>query len=252
MHIWHRAPGESRAIDDHGNQFDRLFKDMQEGLKTDYAAVVYKDINKIKRRYDFHKTKSAAVPDSQNLCISCHGDIPHFKDKKIRSFLNMHAFFMACETCHIRPESGAQFRFVWYDKTTGKEKDEIDLNHFLAYTPYKLMPLNRDGTKVYDSDQIIEYVVQFKSTVREMHPEEKRAALKVVHKPVTEIKHIVRCEQCHTADSHTAYLPFRQIGYPQRRAEQLAGNEVVGMINNYKKFYMPNLLIPKEGVQNGN
>jgi hypothetical protein len=164
----------------------------------------------------------------------------------------MHAFFMACETCHIRPEKDAAFRLVWYDKTSGKYISKIDLSRFLANTLYKLIPLNLDGTRVYDSDPMKKNVTDFKSTVWQMAPAEKRAALDMVHRPMTEIKATVRCEECHTSDRNRAYLPFQQIGFSQRRANQLAENEVVGMLNKYQMFYIPDLLKPKHGGENGN
>lgn len=244
MHIWHKAPG-GEHVDADMAKGDRLFKEMTERPEVGNQTAAYKNINAIQRSYDFHKVERTAVLDSQNLCVSCHGDIPHYKKKETRAFLNMHAFFMACETCHIRSKSGMETKFVWYDKTTGEETEKINLNHFLGNTPYKLMPVGKDGTRLYDSERMVKYVAEFKSKAGKMMPSEKGEALEVIHETRAEINDSVKCGECHKSDRAAGYLPFEQIGYPERRTNQLVGNEVVGMIGKYKNFYLPGFLIPK-------
>jgi DNA-directed RNA polymerase subunit M/transcription elongation factor TFIIS len=245
MHIWHKSPSTER-VDADMIQADRLFKDMLAGLETNHHGIAYKSSNEINRRYDFHKTKRTAVSDAQDLCVSCHGDIPHFKKKETRAFLNMHSFFMACETCHLRYEEKSTAKFIWYNKSNGEKREQINLDTFLGNTPYKLMPVNHDGTSAYDNVSMVKYVDAFKSNVTKMTSSEKRAALKKIHEPMTAIKESVTCIDCHQSDRKAAYLPFERIGYPERRADQLFENEVVGMLYKYKKFYLPDLLAPKE------
>jgi hypothetical protein len=253
MHIWHKAPHGEHSEEGLTKE-DKLYKEMIEGVEKDHSGAAYKDINGIYKLYDFHKTERSAVLDSQNLCVSCHGDIPHDKKKEIRAFLNMHAFFMACETCHIRSENKLDTKFVWYDKRTGEEKETIDLSLYLGDTPYKLMPTSISGPehRFYDTEQMKKYVTEFKSKVGEMIPSAKSASLKIIHRPMSELEKTVKCDDCHKSDYQTAYLPFRKIGYPDRRMNQLVGNEVVGMIDKYKKFYLPDFLIPKEETESEN
>lgn len=248
MHIWHKNP-KSRHIDAGMTKEEKLFKEMIDGVETVHNVTAYKNMDGRHRTYNFHKTERLATPDSRNLCVSCHGDIPHDKKKETRAFLNMHSFFMACETCHIRSESRSETRFIWYNKTTGEESEKIDLSLFLGNTPFKLMPVKKDRTRFYDSEQMRKYVAKFKSKLGEMIPSEKSAALEVVHRPMNPVKDAVKCDECHKSDRDGAYLPFERIGYPERRTNQLVGNEVVGMIDKYKKFYIPNLLIPKEAAE---
>jgi len=247
MHIWHKAPHAEQS-DVVMSEDDKLFKEMIEGVDKDHAGVSRKDINQIHKKYEFHKTERTALLDSQNLCVSCHGDVPHDKKKEVRAFLNMHTFFMACETCHIRSEFKMDTRYIWYEKTTGKEVKDIDLSKYLGDTPYKLMPLKTGGGEIrlYDTKQMKKYVAEFKKIVGTMMPSAKSASLKVLHRPITELKDAVKCEECHNANRKEAYLPFDDIGYPDRRVDQLVGNEVVGMINKYKKFYLPDFLTPNE------
>lgn len=246
MHIWHKAPHGEHA--EGATKEDKLFQEMIASAGADGGhGVAYKDINDIHKLYEFHPSERTAVLDTQNLCVSCHGDIPHDKKKEIRAFLNMHAFFMGCETCHIRTDEGMNTKFVWYNKTTGEQQDQIELDVYLGDTPYKLLPIadQESDNRLYDTDQMKKYVDEFRANVGNMLPSAKSAALKVLHRPMTELEKTVKCENCHTQDRASAYLPFGEIGYPERRINHLLGHEVVGMIDKYKKFYLPGFLIPK-------
>lgn len=247
MHIWHHAPhGEAHA--DSLSKEDRLYQEMLKGVDAQNAGLAYKDIGEIHKLYDFHKNEAKAITDSKNLCVSCHGDVPHDKKKEIRAFLNMHAYFMACETCHIKSETPGDHRYVWYNKVTGDEKSSIDTGFFLEDTPYKLMPLNRGGEepRVFDTKAMVKYVGEFKSKVGEMVPAAKSASLKVIHRPMSTIEDSVKCNECHNSNINEAYLPLKEIGYNERRMAQIVGNEVAGMIDRYKEFYIPSFLKPSE------
>ncbi len=247
MHIWHHAP-HSEAHADSLSKEDRLYQEMLKGVDAQNAGLAYKDIGEIHKLYDFHKNEAKAVTDSKNLCVSCHGDVPHDKKKEIRAFLNMHAYFMACETCHIKSETPGDHRYVWYNKVTGDEKSSIDTGFFLEDTPYKLMPLNRGGEepRIFDTKAMVKYVGEFKNKVGEMVPAAKSASLKVIHRPMSSLENSVKCNECHNSNINEAYLPLREIGYNDRRMAQIVGNEVAGMIDRYKEFYIPSFLKPSE------
>lgn len=248
MHIWIKGPHESSETQSLSKN-DKMYQDMLSGVEKDHTGKAVKDINGVYKLYDFHKTDRKATMDTQNTCVSCHGDVPHDKKKQVRAFLNMHAYFMACETCHVRAHNKNDYKYVWYEKANGKEHDRIDLTHYLGDTPYKLMPLKKDGSRVYDTDELKNYVAEFKKQVGDMPPSAKSASLKIIHRPMTDLKNTVKCEDCHNPNAAAGYLPFTEVGYPARRAQQLIGNEVSGMVNKYKKFYMPDFLKPNEDAQ---
>ncbi|MDH3327964.1 MAG: cytochrome b/b6 domain-containing protein, partial [Desulfobulbaceae bacterium] len=85
----------------------------------------------------FHNTDKTVelVIAQPPICVSCHGTLPHGKSPDIRSFLNMHNYFMACETCHIRqvdvPEGVV--RYEWYDNITEEKVLTIDETKFGNY-----------------------------------------------------------------------------------------------------------------------
>ncbi len=69
----------------------------------------------------FHHIGFSIQKDEASICVSCHGNVPHDKTREIRSFLNMHTFYLACETCHSLPEESSDaWNFSWYSKDTGE------------------------------------------------------------------------------------------------------------------------------------
>lgn len=51
---------------------------------------------------------------TKTFCTTCHLSPPHSKNLRSRAFLNMHTEFIACETCHMRPEK-VKFKYQWLD-----------------------------------------------------------------------------------------------------------------------------------------
>jgi hypothetical protein len=48
------------------------------------------------------------VPENlRPVCFICHSELPHRKNKRIRSLMNIHTQFFVCETCHIKEKPGA-------------------------------------------------------------------------------------------------------------------------------------------------
>ena len=51
---------------------------------------------------------------TKTFCTTCHLSPPHTENLRSRAFLNMHTEFIACETCHMRPEN-VTFKYQWLD-----------------------------------------------------------------------------------------------------------------------------------------
>jgi RNase P subunit RPR2 len=51
---------------------------------------------------------------TKTFCTTCHLSPPHTENLRSRAFLNMHTEFIACETCHMRPEN-INFNYQWLD-----------------------------------------------------------------------------------------------------------------------------------------
>jgi RNase P subunit RPR2 len=62
----------------------------------------------------FHKRVDDPVRQGEAFCQGCHLPLPHTEQLRTRAFLNMHSRFIACETCHFRPENAA-LDYRWLD-----------------------------------------------------------------------------------------------------------------------------------------
>ena len=97
-------------------------------LESEQMVKDHKDI-KILRNLavpPFHKrgANSLTLQDSNAYCSECHLSLPHQAQLRSRSFLNMHVAYVACETCHLRPEGiPLEYRWLSYDEGKSRVKD---------------------------------------------------------------------------------------------------------------------------------
>ncbi len=230
--------------------FKKIKKEQQATATTDLGYTV------VKEQYvkgHFHHIGMLVESDESNVCVRCHGAVPHDKSKPIRAFLNMHAFFTACETCHIKqkPNQGP-WAFRWYDKENGQlttnppelvttEKEKFG-NYGAKFAPGTLAA---DGSfRFLNGDRERAFVTDFLKNKEGISSTEQSKMKKVIHRMVDEKP--LLCDDCHTS-SQTPYVPFAELGYPPRRIEQLANTEVVGMLQKYREFFIPKFLLPGTG-----
>jgi hypothetical protein len=223
-----------------GLQFEKIILESEKKVKL---YLGYRVLEELRIKGHFHHTGFEIEADRRSYCIECHGDMPHSTAKETRAFLNMHAFFIACETCHMKLEKAERTGvFKWYDKRTG-EIVESPVQKFKPGTyNAKIIPFERVNgeLKRMDSQERIEFTHKYKERKKELTEFQKRRALKLIHKKVT--KQPVLCEDCH--QKKEPYLPFEALGYPKERINSIIGTEVVGMVKEYAKFYIPRMLQP--------
>lgn len=225
-----------------------FLKSLKQQQKTTTTDLGYMIIEEQYVKGHFHHVGMKVETDNTSICIRCHGAVPHDKAKTIRAFLNMHAFYMACETCHIRPKTnGKQYDFRWYDKNSGSvtanppglnTTDESMYGNYSA----KISPgmTNDEGKfRFINGAKELAFVERYLKEENRLNDTQKSKMKKVIHRNVNEDPLI--CDGCHTIEQEP-YLPFELLGYPKRRLHELTSTEVVGMINKYQKFYIPNLL----------
>ncbi|MDH5435703.1 MAG: hypothetical protein OEX83_02985 [Gammaproteobacteria bacterium] len=208
----------------------------------------------------FHHIGFTIEQDKISICVRCHGNSPHTESKETRAFLNMHSFYLACETCHSLPGEGEPpWEFRWYDKDTGKPSKnprkmlDIEDNYkhrqakhnYPVYGDYgvKIAPVNINYGKISllhdDKDMVM--VEQYILERNKLNTEQKIERNKIIHKKTSE--HTVGCKNCHQEPA--PYIPFAELGYPPTRLRELYNNPVVGMLQKYKEFYIPDFLQPK-------
>ena len=230
--------------DEKEDVLDKLLKEQEQKATTDLG---FKVINEQYVKGHFHHTGFSVEPDNTNICIKCHGDVPHDKAKAIRAFLNMHAFYIACQTCHIQPPKGKKWKFRWYDKKTGEVTGNppqllsVDIDKYGNYGT-KIAPgvVEKGRFRFLDGKKERQVVVKFLKNKDKLTPTQQSKMKKIIHEVVNEKP--LFCDRCHTKDE--PYLPFDKLGYPPHRINDLRDTEVVGLVAKYKEFYVPKMLLP--------
>ncbi|MDH5394197.1 MAG: hypothetical protein OEY11_13505 [Gammaproteobacteria bacterium] len=236
--------------------FAKLISEQTQRKQTDLG---YRLIDQPYMEGRFHHIGFNIQKDNASICVQCHGNVPHDQSKDIRSFLNMHTFYLACETCHSLPEKDSQaWSFRWYDKETGEiannPKDLIKIEDLYAsketkrqYPVYgnygaKIAPgYEQSGEiKFLHGNNEMAFTERYKTEQELLTPEKKSQMKRIIHRKVS--KKPVQCKQCH--QEKKPYVPFAELGYPPTRIRELTTVGAVGMIEKYKTFYMPALLKP--------
>ncbi len=220
--------------------FEKVILESEERVKH---YLGYKILEETRIEGHFHHIGFDIGPDNRSYCSECHGDMPHDAVKELRAFLNMHAFFVACQTCHVKLEGEQKTGiFKWYDRTSG----DIVASPVLKAKPgsfkAKILPFERMDGKLQriDSQERIDFAHEYQKNEKTISETQKSKAKKLLHKIVS--KQPYMCEDCHQKEK--PLLPLESLGYPKERIDSITSTEVVGMIKNYTEFYMPNMLQP--------
>jgi hypothetical protein len=226
--------------------FQKAILDGEERVKH---YLGYRVLEQVRLEGHFHHIDFEFKPDKTNYCIECHGDLPHNKVKELRAFGNMHASFISCQTCHVVLEGEAKSGvFQWYDRETGNivkspVKEGVAPGTYTA----KIMPLERVNGRLQriDTPERIEFSREYQKNEKSLNEIQKSKAQRIIHNIVSKKPYL--CEQCHQKEDPV--LPLLELGYPQHRIDTIVSTEVIGMIKNYTKFYIPMMLDFEERSQ---
>ncbi|MCF8056821.1 MAG: hypothetical protein K9K37_09290 [Desulfocapsa sp.] len=236
--------GEADKKEPRQQTFDKMILESEDRVKH---YLGYRVLEEQRIEGHFHHIGFDVGPDNRSYCRSCHGDMPHDSVKDIRAFLNMHAFFVGCQTCHVKfKEDEITNVYKWYDRKTG-EIVESPVNGAPPGTyNAKIIPFIRENGKIVriDSEEKIQFANDYKAAEPDLSEGQKSKAKKLIHKIIS--KTPVTCEECHTKQKPT--LPLAELGYPKTRIDSITSTEVVGMIKNYTQFHMPKMLNPGEAT----
>lgn len=183
------------------------------------------------------------------LCLICHGNYPHSKKKEVRSLYNMHTFFCACETCHIR---GENLKYAWFDNHTGEEissiKDRVPDGIYAGNYGAKIIPCYPDKIGKYQRlDQPIteEFAHKYLKLWSQYTYDQQSKAKLETHKRLSQQP--VSCSECHRREKPV--LDFLALGYPKHLSDEFSGTEVAGMIEKYKSLYLPTMFRPESIIE---
>lgn len=201
----------------------------------------------------FHNPANSLMLDGRkSVCYYCHGDFPHFQKRMIRTLLNMHTQFLGCMTCHADPDkapehsislrwlnysgigvSGDHFG-IDYDNETGFLKSTDD--YYSKIVPYFTEIGKETLLEIVEDDPM---AIDFVNVQENLKGQEREAVKKSLHKMVRAKGRF--CTRCHT-QRDSSFVPFAELGFSERRINELTNLNIIGLVEKYKEFYMPNLL----------
>jgi hypothetical protein len=169
----------------------------------------------------------------------------------------MHAFYTACQTCHIQAkDDSVKYTFRWYDTNTGDQTVNppalVEIEEKFAHGATDYYPVYGNyGAKIapgtfeesvftFTKGTSKEIVDAYIKEEKQLSTQKKSQMIEFIHNGIS--KQPVLCMQCHNRED--PYLPYAELGYPPRRIEELTNSEVVGMVEKYKEFFLPNFVSP--------
>lgn len=197
----------------------------------------------------------------KSVCIFCHGDYPHSKVRMVRSLLNMHTQFIGCMTCHVDKKKlgDVQLSFDWLNFSGIEVKGppfgtDVDPgtgnliatdDYYSKIVAYKQQDKNRELMEITEDRPEVQEFIEYRDQLSEQDSE---AVKKAFHKLVRPKGHL--CTDCHIQEQKS-YLPFRQLGFSELRIGAVTNLNIVGIVQKYKEFYMPNMF-GREAEVSGN
>ena len=161
--------------------------------------------------------------------------------------MNLHTQFLVCETCHLKEKPGTEVVYRWYDPMNKNPKGPF---YGTSYDPQteslsrgkNLMARIAPFWKTANADSFQPAILQqdaplakdFIKVRDKLSPEEREAVKNKFHEDIKSKG--FDCVKCHSENS---ILDFRQLGFADNRASNLKTLSVVGMLSEYKEFYIP-------------
>jgi len=220
---------EEIVLDDEDNRtFYRGYRFVREKEVTDH----------------YHRIELEVGPEAISHCIKCHGDLPHGKSEHVRSFLNMHNLYFACQTCHIRPaEETDRLYYYWYRRSSGEVVfdpeigdepiDNLGIKLTLCESCTSQPSMADIKSERQEADQLLARLKNELTTT-----EEKKAVVETIHANISDQP--ISCTECHNKKDQ--FLPLEEMGYPPQRVEMVSRDQITKMINEYEQFYNPAFL----------
>lgn len=191
----------------------------------------------------FHKRGKDDDSLGNSFCTTCHLTPPHTKSMRTRTFMNMHTRYVACETCHFRPEA-VELSYQWQDTRNAslvaaqaqlfrqqikpvkgkKSPEQKSKNPFVKITPFyqqQSVALRKNSAFAVETKKIWQQQGISAEKV-------KRRAL--VHAPLSEKG--PKCQVCHTDEE--SLLKLTELGATDYQAEKIQNNIVTQFFSRYK------------------
>lgn len=223
----------------------------QETTKSDILDEARR-IEEFERHRHFHRVAAAYPQPPENMrsvCLICHSDLPHRTNKRIRSLMNIHTQFFACETCHIKEKPGTTIVYQWYSPLEDYPQGPFYGTSYILDTGF-LSPGKDQIAKIapyfkLENSNQLQLAVQvqdaplakdFMKVRDKLSPEQREGIKNQFHENIKPKGH--ECLKCHNEKS---ILDFDKLGFSETRTANLKNLAVAGMIEKYERFYLPEL-----------
>ncbi len=184
----------------------------------------------------FHKQSGELETAPGAFCRQCHGPLPHSKQLRTRAFNNMHVRYIACETCHFRPED-VKFEYVWFDylkKQPYQGPNLFRLDQDIDNA--KQRPSNPKIAPLYQNEPAFvlknaEFSEQIAKQWKALTGEEKVLLRAKIHWPLE--KKGPECHDCH--DEKKSRLDFQALGATEKQVTAITQHVIPQFFRRYKK-----------------
>jgi len=204
------------------------------------------------KRHFHNPANTLALEGKKSVCYYCHGDFPHYQRRMIRTLLNMHTQFIGCMTCHADQNKFDQNAITlrWlnfsgldvkgphfgtdYDKESGFLVETDDFySKIVSY-------VNENGSeRLLEITEDDPMAIDFVKVQETLKGRDREAVKKSLHQFVQPKGRF--CTSCH-AQRDKSFIPFKELGFAEGRISDLTNLNIIGLVQKYKEFYMPNLM----------
>lgn len=221
------------------------------------AEKLQKSAEKVKKHKDIKIQDQLEIPPfhkrqeweknslSRTFCTTCHLAPPHTKNLRSRAFLNMHTEYIACETCHLRPEN-VDFQYQWLDYRTN---NVVAANVNLFRQPFNEKDTPKSGEKktrktdklnkiapFMDSEPAMilrdhDFALQSINIWKEGSLDQRVARRAKIHAPLKEKG--PECKACHQTDK--PMLDLKALGANNRQLKRIQRHIVPQFFKRYTK-----------------
>ncbi len=187
------------------------------------------------------------------VCSTCHSDYPHAKKPMIRTLLNMHTQFLGCMTCHAddRKVSEQTVNLRWLNYSGIEVKGQpfgTDVNpqtgslletddFYSKIVPYTTLNGREALLEITEDAPEAQEFIKLRS---QLSDQDMGSIKKAFHSQVNPIGRF--CTRCHTEEKQS-YIPYRALGFSERRVQALTNLNIVGIVQKYREFYIPSIFL---------
>lgn len=166
----------------------------------------------------FHQQKEAPMADRKSFCSNCHLNPPHTKNKRKRSFLNMHSRYISCETCHFMPKN-IQLEYRWLNfNRDNNPVNKKRITPFYNGQPVITFADHQSARKITDNWKELSSLEKAKLKLR-------------LHQPLN--KEGPDCLDCHNSKENL--LNLHSLEFSDKKIRQLQNHAIPRFFNRFKK-----------------